>query len=218
MTQHSIFPSGGEVSTQGSGSIGLNARSTGVVNMTGTGTDWFVTHSLTIGGAGDGTLNIRDGAKATIFSGTTTIGTDGKLLLKDAILETNNFVQNGDLALELSAPGGINSTPPLIIANSQATLAGTLTVDLLGGFSPELGDTFKILSYSSRVGSFTDILAIGAPADIGFEVIYDDTLGTATLLTVKPVPEPESFVLAGIGFMVLAFLAWKNRRRKNSAA
>jgi hypothetical protein len=44
--------------------------------------------------------------------------------------------------------------------NGTATLAGTLNITLIGGFSPNAGDSFRILSYGARVGTFGTILGL----------------------------------------------------------
>ena len=48
-----------------------------------------------------------------------------------------------------------------------ATLGGTLSLSLINGFSPSLGDSFQVLTFGSRTGQFATIngLAIGNPFD-----------------------------------------------------
>ncbi|HNE82337.1 MAG TPA: tandem-95 repeat protein [bacterium] len=60
-------------------------------------------------------------------------------------------------------------------ASGAATLAGTVNVNLLNGFLPALGDTFKIMNYASKSGGFGAIqgLRTGGPYD--FVPMYKDT-------------------------------------------
>jgi hypothetical protein len=46
-----------------------------------------------------------------------------------------------------------------------ATLAGVLNVSLINGFVPLPGDTFMVMTYASRTGTFLDKLPVGPGAD-----------------------------------------------------
>lgn len=56
-----------------------------------------------------------------------------------------------------------------------ATLAGTLRVSLVNGFTPSPGNTFQIMTFGSHTGDFTttDGLIIGN--GLGFRTVYTDT-------------------------------------------
>jgi len=56
-----------------------------------------------------------------------------------------------------------------------ATLGGTLTIDLVNGFLPALGDTFVIMTYNSYTGSFDEINGINTGSGVSFEVNIGST-------------------------------------------
>jgi hypothetical protein len=68
-----------------------------------------------------------------------------------------------------------------------ATLAGKLNVTLIGGFVPAPGDSFTILTYPSRTGTYTlNLTSVGC---IGWRVDYG---ATALVLTAAAVPQEIS--------------------------
>jgi hypothetical protein len=60
----------------------------------------------------------------------------------------------GTLEIEIggTTPG---SGHDRLVVSGAATLGGTLAVDLIGGFTPTLGDRFEVLAFASRTGDFT---------------------------------------------------------------
>ncbi len=69
---------------------------------------------------------------------------------------SGNYMQSSTGALNVEIRGTNAATPDFdqLHISGTATLAGTLNVALLNGFTPGLGNTFNILSFSSRSGSF----------------------------------------------------------------
>ncbi len=74
----------------------------------------------------------------------------------------------GELVITLGAAGAGN----LRLDRTAATLAGTLTVELIDGFSPEIGRTFQALSANTRTGEFTTLKLPSPGAGRKFEVVY----------------------------------------------
>jgi hypothetical protein len=79
--------------------------------------------------------------------------------LSPAILnETGNYAQTsaGSLAIEI---GGLTpgTQHDRLAVTGTATLAGTLTATLINGFAPASGDSFTVLTYASKTGSFTTL-------------------------------------------------------------
>jgi len=70
--------------------------------------------------------------------------------------------------------------------SSKATLAGTLDLDLLGGYMPDPGDAFDVLTYGSRNGEFDFIDPPALPTDRGFELDYDTDPTKLTVRIVAP--------------------------------
>ena len=63
-------------------------------------------------------------------------------------------------------------------------LGGTLQILLLDGFDPQVGDTFEVLTFVSRVGEFDTVEAPDLGDDKVNRVQYNDT--NVTLITTFP--------------------------------
>jgi outer membrane autotransporter protein len=101
-----------------------------------------------------------------------------------------NYTQTaaGVLQMEL---GGLTpgSGFDRLVVNGHATLAGTLNVTLVNGFTPSVGDTFSLLSYTSRSGSFSTINLPALPKPLALTAEYTPaalTLLTGSTLDTKP--------------------------------
>ena len=71
----------------------------------------------------------------------------------------------GVLVAEITASGH-----DLLDATGAATLDGTLEVETAAGFTPSVGDTFKVVEGASRTGEFADVNGIGSGP---YEVLYE---------------------------------------------
>ena len=71
------------------------------------------------------------------------------------------FTQGGAGTLSIDI-GGLASFAEVKVTGA-ATLTGTLDINLTGGFDPAIGATFTVLTFTSRVGDFSNVtgLAIG---------------------------------------------------------
>jgi len=110
-----------------------------------------------------------------------------------------NQGENGTLSIELAGTT-VGEQYDLLSIGGTADLQGTLSLVLLDGFQPSVGDSFDILEFGSLSGGFERIdlpaLAGGLSWDLG--QLYES--GTVTV-----VPEPTT-----MGLLVWAFacLAW----------
>jgi hypothetical protein len=87
---------------------------------------------------------------------------------------------DGELLIELDS---LTSYDQLLVS-ADVALAGTLTVSLLDGFVPSLGQSFTILTADDVVGTFTTETLPSLPNPyIAFDVIYNPQ---SVVLTVVP--------------------------------
>lgn len=174
------------------GSIGRSIGANGTVLIDGPGSDWTSTATLNVGMAGTGSLTLVNGGLAaapTIQIGTTgTVGGVGTL---------NGTVDNGGTLAPGDVPGPIDiglltingalvqtSAGKTVVdisgtaigqrdrvqVSTSASLAGTLQVNLIGGFIPSPGQEFQIITAGSVSGTFADLSGAGS----GYlEAIYD---------------------------------------------
>jgi hypothetical protein len=94
----------------------------------------------------------------------------------------------------------------------KLTLDGTLSVELIDGFEPLVGDRFDIISAGSLRGAFDDVALPALTGDLFWEM---DSGGDRVTLSVQAVPEPGSLALLALGALGIAARA--RRRRGRSA-
>ena len=51
-----------------------------------------------------------------------------------------------------------------------------------GGFSPQLGDTFEVMTFDSRVGGFTEKTGLDIGGALTFVTVFDDEAGSLFLV------------------------------------
>lgn len=73
--------------------------------------------------------------------------------------------------------GGITPTVSFnqYIVSQAAALSGTLAINLVNSYEPDLGDTFEIMTFSSRSGIFSSVDGLTIGNGKRFEVIYGPT-------------------------------------------
>ena len=59
--------------------------------------------------------------------------------------------------------------------SSLATLDGVLNITLIGGYIPNLGDSFVIMTFTSRSGEFAIVNGVDIGGGLQFAVIYGNT-------------------------------------------
>lgn len=77
------------------------------------------------------------------------------------------------LAIEIGGASPGSQHDQLIIEGS-ATLDGTLRVTAIDGFSPQVGESFTILTAASVVGEFADVDQVDFPSQRTVEIDYQD--------------------------------------------
>ncbi|HEV3298069.1 MAG TPA: malectin domain-containing carbohydrate-binding protein [Planctomycetaceae bacterium] len=131
------------------------------------------------GGAAGGTITINP----TTFTNQGTLrATNGEVLnlsnlspnagvihigIGSVINVTGNFtnVSSGSVVIDIG--GTSTSQYGRLQVTGTATLAGTLQVDLVNGFSPAAGNSFQVMTFSSEVGTFSSVL--GWPYNVAYD-------------------------------------------------
>jgi hypothetical protein len=149
--------------TGGNGSIGPSAPMIiqgtvrpnigGTIRLGESGTSW----------SNEGTLEVRAGSTLHTFQSWTNSGTFD-IAPGSAATAANNYTQSssGTLAVEIS--GTASNQIGRLAVTGNASLAGTLEISLGGGFVPNLGDMFTILTSTTSVSGVFDTIT---GADIG---------------------------------------------------
>lgn len=106
--------------------------------------------ALAVGGAGEGTLDLRD---------------DGALAIQTDYAQ----LPNGTLRMELSS--GFPAGAAIVVA-ADAVLAGNLVIELAAGFVPALHDSYELLNANGGIdGEFDEILLPAAPDGLAWNLI-----------------------------------------------
>ncbi|MFC1805755.1 PEP-CTERM sorting domain-containing protein [Planctomycetota bacterium] len=138
----------------------------------------------------NGAVNGATGTFAVLGIGPTLINIDG------------NFTQNATSELLI----GLEAASPHVTkieVGGVADLEGLLEVSLLGGFQPNYGDTFDVLTAAGGVTA--DGLEV-----VGHPFFYHSIVDNGTTLQITYVPEPTTLSLLALGGLALL----RRRRRR----
>jgi hypothetical protein len=83
-----------------------------------------------------------------------------------------------------------------VTVTGAATLSGTLDIGLLPTFTPHVGDSYRIMTFASRAGTFSTITVGGAPLQ-GFAVTYTATSVDVVVSGATGVEGPLASALPG---------------------
>ncbi len=99
------------------------------------------------------------------------------------IRATGGFEQTstGELAVTLASADHSRLT----LTGTSAALAGTLRVELAEGFSPNIGQTFNVMTFTSRTGEFGNVVLPGIGPDKKLEAVYSATAVTVRVVAAR---------------------------------
>jgi PEP-CTERM motif len=142
-------------------------------------------------------------------------------LRNNGTLATGGVANSGTLSvdgdLELAGTGSVvfelagNQAFDRLAVLDDITLGGTLQVLGLAGFTPNVGDSFTIITFDERLqlSTFANFVVSGFDPGVYFDVVYN--AGDVTLIATT-IPEPGSWALWLAGLGVLSQLARRTRR------
>ena len=126
-------------------------------------------------------------------------------------------IELGDAAtLEIELSGSESGQFDSLIAAGDVTLDGLLDLQLLGGFTPDAGQTFEIIDVAGSLCGEFDGLGEGAVVDTfgGIDLRITYTGGDGNDVFLRAVPEPSVFALALLGLVTMGFIACRRRERR----
>ncbi|MEP0547484.1 MAG: Ig-like domain-containing protein [Rhodothermales bacterium] len=95
-----------------------------------------------------------------------------------------SFAAPARLELDMGGPEPGTGYDRLVVVG-DITLGGELIVGLSGGYVPEVGQTFDVLTYSDRAGEFETYTGLELGGGLALEPSYDDANGALTLTVVE---------------------------------
>jgi hypothetical protein len=121
-----------------------------------------------------GTLAAANGGNLTVATslqnqGTLSAGVGSNIAVSGSLTESSGAVMS--VAVGGTSAGQFGT----ISVGGTANLAGTLTATFVNGFTPVAGNTFQILIFGSRTGSFASVLGQGLPNGLTVTANYDPT-------------------------------------------
>jgi hypothetical protein len=120
----------------------------------------------TLLGSGTITGNVRNAAVIEV-GGITSAGT---------LSITGNYTQTAAGLLRMDIGGLVAGTEYDVLAISgSATLAGTLDLLLINAFDPVINDSFQLVTFASRTGSFNPVTGTSIPGGKTLNVSYGAT-------------------------------------------
>jgi hypothetical protein len=142
----------------------------------------------------DGYLDIQGGT----VQGTSNSEIYGDIVNSDGSLDPSSPGSSGLLTIDgtngtyTQTPGGtlnidiggttVGADYDQLNITGQATLAGTLSLNLIDGFTPNIGDTFTIVTYGSHFGNFQTITGLRFALGKRFDIQYGTNGITLTVV------------------------------------
>ncbi len=124
-----------------------------------------------VSGAGTISSNISTSPAGIIAPGTTTVA--GSLALSGAAGSGNYMQSTGAFDVKLGGAGA--GQFDTFTASGTATLAGSLKVTLIGGFTPAAGNAFTILTAGTVTGKFVSTTLPTLGSGLSWQIAYNAT-------------------------------------------
>jgi len=234
-----------------SGTVNISAGT--ALNVTGTGSKYTQTAGTT---TDDGSLTLSSSVlslnsgslfgRGTITGAVTSSGTitPGDTSAPGILTDKGAYTQNHAGVLDISIGGTTVGTQfDQFAITGAASLNGALNVAEINGFTPTIGETFDIMNFASKAGTFSScnghsggttctinstehfiveysgtnvtLKVVAGPSPVTLDAISGATGWTSSARAVSTVPEPSTLLLLGSGLLLLAHLrgAAKGSRR-----
>jgi len=161
-------------------------QTAGATRLAGGRFESYMSTSLQ-GGTLSGSGAMRAGGSGVVVSGTGALSPGLTAGTAGAIDLDGNYAQQGSGTFSVELGGTTPGTQyDRLNAAFAANLSGNLAVTLVNGFVPVPGDSFTLLTYTSRTGTFTTPTLPAVPC-IDWQLSYG---ATALVLTAVAAPPP----------------------------
>jgi hypothetical protein len=168
-----------------------------------------------------GNTELADDIKVNDGRGTVT--NDGVLRLATPETITGNFEQTASGVLDFLLAGDSAGDYGALAVKGGVRLDGELALDPVDGFRLMGGDTFDLMTFSPDGGAFTGVSLEGVACSATLSTVWkcgatgfnlDVAIGLDGIdVTVASIPEPSTWAMLATGFLGLAGLGLKARKR-----
>lgn len=191
------------VGTGSSFSTTSTFANSGTLDLSGAFSSAGLTNTGTIGGTGVITGNLVNAAVLSPGNSPGLLSVAGNLTLESA---STLFMELGGLVEGVSFDS--------VHVSGLFTLAGSLDVVLIDGFSPSSGATFNLIDASTTSGVFSSINLPTLTAGLVWDTSALYSMGVLSV-TGSAVPEPSTYAILA-GLMALGLAVWRKRAARNN--
>ena len=196
----SLTNSGNSISGPGGLTIPAYMQTAGFIQIPSGVSDSVTTFSISGGIAQvDGTLSVSSGVSTSgtgVISGTGSLSSNttnagvieaGDVPSPGVLNIPSSYTQNSTGSFEVAIGGTTVGTQySQVKVAGAASLAGALSVRLIGGFAPSLGNSFTILTASAIAGQFSSINSPALPSGLAWSVAYNSTSVVLSVVSASP--------------------------------
>jgi hypothetical protein len=130
-----------------------------------------------------GSLVGKGTVAAAVTSTAATVTAGDSSTKPGTLVISGSYTQQAKGGLDIYVGGTAAGTFGDLAVSNGVSLGGTLTIKLVNGFMPVVGDTFTILTGSAISGTFATVKGTGINSSEHFEVSYSSTAVTLTVVS-----------------------------------
>jgi hypothetical protein len=211
------------------GNVRMDQTSVSITGGSGKTFGVFKGGTITVGGDLTFAGNTELADNVVVRDGVGTVINLGVLRLAAPEIIDGNFTQTepgtAPGVLDFLLAGDLFGQYGSLTVTKIATLGGELALTSVPGFHLAAGDTFDLMTFGEDPGSFTGVSLDGAACSGGLSDVWlcpagfkldVDLTASGLEVTAQSVPEPSTWALLVTGFLSLARLGLRRRRRASA--
>jgi hypothetical protein len=163
-----------------------------------------------LGNSGGGIVNLAGGSlygnqgtiQGNVISNAAINIGDGPMTIGQLFM-MGNYTQGANGSLTFDIAGAMPGQYDQLNVSGKAQFNGLMTVNLLNGFVPQVGNMFDIMNFASGSGTFSEVLGLPINNQEHFLLEYNPTN-----LTLDVVPGPDTNVGDAASSIIASSITW----------